>query len=222
MNIYEKLQTIRIALLEKNLKKSGKNTFAKYDYYELSDFLPEIMQLMAGTKMTSTVTFTKEQAVLTLIDAEKPEDQIIFTSPMAGASLKGVHEIQNLGAVETYQRRYLYMTAFEIVEADILDVTHGKLAPATQTQQAQNTDPNWCSPTNSNVFVLDPHNNPKTEVERLWQFANWNINDLPGYIQNWANRNHIQEMNDTTYAALLKELTSYLQQTGMQFEEMPF
>jgi hypothetical protein len=40
---------------------------------------------------------------------------------MAEANLKGNHEIQNLGAVETYQRRYLWMTAMEIVEHDILD-----------------------------------------------------------------------------------------------------
>lgn len=177
---------------------------------------------MATNKMTSTITFTKEQAALTLIDIEKPESQIVFTSPMASANLKAAHEIQNLGAVETYQRRYLYMTAFEIVEADILDVTQGKAVPAAQPQPGKNTDPNWCSPSNSNMFVFDTKNSPKAEIERLWQFANWNSQDLPGYIQNWAARNQIPEMNDTTYAALLKELTSYLQQIGMQFETIPF
>jgi hypothetical protein len=224
MNIYEKLQTVRVALQEKNLKKSGKNTYSNYEYYELSDFLPAIMQLMAANKMTSTISFTKEQATLTLIDIEKPEAQIVFTSPMASAALKAAHEIQNLGAVETYQRRYLYMTAFEIVEADFLDITQGKAqpAPASQAQTAQNTDPGWCSPIGSNMFVFDSKNSPKTEIERLWQFANWNSQELPGYIANWASRNHIPEMNDTTYAALLKELTSYLQQTGMQFEAIPF
>jgi hypothetical protein len=42
---------------------------------------------------------------------------------MAEANLKGTHPIQNLGAVETYQRRYLWMTAMEIVEHDILDAS---------------------------------------------------------------------------------------------------
>jgi hypothetical protein len=45
---------------------------------------------------------------------------------MASANLKGCHEIQNLGAVQTYQRRYLYVLAFEIVEHDVLDLTHDK------------------------------------------------------------------------------------------------
>jgi len=44
-----------------------------------------------------------------------------ITSPMAEANLKGAHPIQNLGAVETYTRRYLWVTAMEIVEHDALD-----------------------------------------------------------------------------------------------------
>jgi hypothetical protein len=40
---------------------------------------------------------------------------------MADANLKGCHPIQNLGAVETYTRRYLWVTAMEIVEHDALD-----------------------------------------------------------------------------------------------------
>jgi regulator of sigma D len=52
------------------------------------------------------------------------EGEIVFTSPMSTASLKGCHEVQNLGAVETYIKRYLYQNAFEIVEADALNGTH--------------------------------------------------------------------------------------------------
>jgi hypothetical protein len=40
---------------------------------------------------------------------------------MAEANLKGAHPIQNLGAVLSYQRRYLWMAALEIVEHDIID-----------------------------------------------------------------------------------------------------
>jgi hypothetical protein len=48
---------------------------------------------------------------------------------MGSAALKGCHEVQNIGAVETYQRRYLWVTAMEIVEHDALDATVGKDAP---------------------------------------------------------------------------------------------
>ena len=61
---------------------------------------------------------------------------------MAEANLKGTHPIQNLGAVETYQRRYLWMTAMEIVEHDILDASTGyEEAPAKPTQNKSAAKP---------------------------------------------------------------------------------
>lgn len=121
MNIYEKLQTCRVELQNSNLKKSGKNDYAGYEYFELQDFMPKINELFLKYKLCGIVTFGTEVAELSICNIEKPEEKIIFTSPMAEASLKGCHPVQNLGAVETYQRRYLYMTALEITESDILD-----------------------------------------------------------------------------------------------------
>ena len=124
-NIYTKLQDMRVSLQGLNVKKTGYNKHLNYNYYELGDFMPPINQLMKENGVCSVVTYGAEVATLTLINAENPEDRITFTSPMAEAKLGNAHPIQNLGAVETYQRRYLYMTAFEIVEADVLDASQG-------------------------------------------------------------------------------------------------
>ena len=118
MNIYEKLQKARNELKDMKLKKSGENKFAKYTYYELEDFLPAIQDLCEKHKLVTTISFTSEYATLTIIDSEKLEDNIVFTSPMVESEMKGMTNIQTLGATQTYQRRYLYMTAFEIVEVD--------------------------------------------------------------------------------------------------------
>lgn len=40
---------------------------------------------------------------------------------MRTLELKGANAVQLLGGVETYQRRYLYMTVLDIVEADQFD-----------------------------------------------------------------------------------------------------
>ena len=66
------------------------------------------------------MSFGKELASLTITDIEDGSE-IVLTSPMAEANLKGCHPIQNLGAVETYTRRYLWVSAMEIVEHDALD-----------------------------------------------------------------------------------------------------
>ncbi len=126
MNIYEKLQVCRVELQEMNLKKSGENKFAKYRYYELADFMPAVNHLFRIHKLCSIVSFGEDEATLRVVNTEKPEEEILFHSPMAEANLKGCHPIQNLGAVQSYQRRYLYMAALEISEADALDATTGK------------------------------------------------------------------------------------------------
>ncbi len=123
MTVYEKLNDARLAFQKKNVKKSGKNKFAGYSYYELSDILPAINEIAQELKFSCVVTFGIEIAQLEFIDAEKPADRITFLSPMSKASLKGCHEVQNLGAVETYIKRYLYQNCFEIVENDVLDST---------------------------------------------------------------------------------------------------
>lgn len=129
MNIYEKIQTAKVELQKADLKKSGHNKYAGYTYFELKDFLPKINEIFAELKLFSRVSFDSEGATLDIIDAEKPEDVIEFTSPMASANLKGCHEIQNLGAVQTYQRRYLYTMALDIAESDALEAKTGSYEP---------------------------------------------------------------------------------------------
>jgi len=130
MKIYKKLMTARLELQKKKLNKSGHNKFAGYKYFELSDFLPEVQNIFNDVGLCSIISFTKEYATLTIFDVENPTDSIVFSSPMADANLKGTHPIQNLGAVETYSRRYLYVTALEIVEHDALDASE-PVAPAS-------------------------------------------------------------------------------------------
>ncbi len=125
MNIYEKLQFARVDLQEANIRKSGQNRHVGYDYFELADFMPKINNLMLEYKMIGVVSFTADLATLRIINAEKPDEIIEFNSPMATAQLKGCHDVQNLGAVQTYLRRYLYVNAFEIVEQDVLDSVAG-------------------------------------------------------------------------------------------------
>lgn len=126
MNIYQKLQLCRVKLQELELKKTGWNKFSEYSYFELDDFLPSINKILNENGLCTVVTFT-ETAQLTLIDCDKPEDKIIFESPICEIpTLKACHKIQGLGALQSYLRRYLYINLFEITEPDALDASTGK------------------------------------------------------------------------------------------------
>lgn len=120
MSVHKKLMEARFKLLSTEMKKSGLNKFAGYSYFELGDFIPHIQQIFYEIGLCGVVSFNAEYATLCITDVDDGT-VIVITSPMAEANLKGAHPIQNLGAVESYQRRYLWMTAMEIVEHDIID-----------------------------------------------------------------------------------------------------
>jgi hypothetical protein len=151
------------------MKKSGHNKFAGYQYFELGDFLPEINKLFAELKLCSVVSFGKDLAELKVINIEKPEEVVTFTSPMADANLKGCHPIQNLGAVETYNRRYLYVSALEIVEHDALDS-----APPVETGSAPRAAKGVIKPTSGagDGLTQEQHDKVKTAVSKVTDWLN--------------------------------------------------
>lgn len=121
MNVYEKLIQARLMFQNENVKKSGQNKYAGYTYFELNDILPICNKICNEIKAVCVLNFTESVATLQFIDCEKTDDIITFTSPMSEATLKGCHKVQNLGAVETYIKRYLYQNCFEIAENDALN-----------------------------------------------------------------------------------------------------
>jgi len=127
MNTYQKLNLARSKFHQQKLKKSGLNKFAGYQYFELGDFLIPALKIFDEVGLNATISFSRELAVMEIVNIDAPGEHIIFIrSPMGSAALKGCHEVQNIGAVETYQRRYLWVAALEIVEHDVIDATTGQ------------------------------------------------------------------------------------------------
>lgn len=124
MNVYYKLMLARIDLQNTALTKSGHNKFAGYKYFELGDFIPAIQEIFHKHGLCGVISYTTDIATLTIVHPET-DSKIEITSPMSTAALKGCHEVQNLGAVQTYIRRYLWVTAMEIVEHDAIDSSPG-------------------------------------------------------------------------------------------------
>ena len=144
MTVYKKLIDARNLLQTKQLTKSGHNKFAGYKYFELGDFLPAVQAIFKEVGLVDVISFDAELATMMLYDVDG-SGCVVFTSPMGSAALKGCHEVQNIGAVETYQRRYLYTTALAISEHDALDATMGDVEPVKKAEPKSitiNVEPN--------------------------------------------------------------------------------
>lgn len=124
MSVLAKLNEARKKFHASQIKKTGHNAFAGYDYFELGDFLIPALSIFDELKLSAVVSFGVDLATMTLTDLEDGS-QFVITSPMSTAKLKACHEVQNLGAVQTYLRRYLWVAALEIVEHDAIDASEG-------------------------------------------------------------------------------------------------
>jgi hypothetical protein len=93
--------------------------------------------------LLGVICFDQEMAVLTIVDTDEPSVALKFTSPMATVKLGSCHDVQNLGAVHTYLRRYLYVNALEVAEHDELEHkdTRDKPKPPRNTNMVSDTDP---------------------------------------------------------------------------------
>lgn len=129
MGVYSKLNEARLKFHAMPLKKSGYNSFAKYRYFELTDFLVPALQICNEVGICCTISFTGNDATMRIIDLDDGST-IILNTPIADAATKGALPIQTLGSLHTYCRRYLWMLALEIVEHDAIDAMVGNVEPA--------------------------------------------------------------------------------------------
>lgn len=126
INIDERILKIAFDLKNADLKKTGKNTYVGYEYYELADIQPTIIDLMLKYGVGARYEIAQDQAKLILINLDNPEDKAETVMPFTKSNLKNAQDMQNIGASITYVRRYLLLLAFSISEPEQLDSVQGK------------------------------------------------------------------------------------------------
>lgn len=130
MNVYSKLIRARKRFIDKGVEKSGKNMGLAFKYFELEDIVPTVTAIFDSLGLLAVVNFIDltigenilPYARMEIIDCDNPTDTIMFSLPVRFAeSNKGTTPIQALGSTITYIRRYLYLVAMDVCEADEID-----------------------------------------------------------------------------------------------------
>jgi len=148
MTVYAKLTKARGLLSETKMKKSGKNKFAGYEYFELGDFIPHIHKIFHEVGLCGVFSFDSEKnAILTIYDSapskEPNQDNFItFASPVVPVNNPKGQPIQDLGSTHTYMRRYLWLMAMEIVENDSVDSEDNKKEEKKEVKKEEKKEEN--------------------------------------------------------------------------------
>ena len=153
----ESIIEIRVKLQNAKLKKSGKNKFAGFDYFELADFLPKLNELMLEEKINDRFYIKDGYAILEIQKggeiATYQMPFVLFETPLTfkkdknGNLLKdkngeyiqvpSMQDIQYLGALNTYYKRYLYLNAFGITDGEIIDSMNNDDLQQDKASEAQ-------------------------------------------------------------------------------------
>ncbi|HQJ59921.1 MAG TPA: ERF family protein, partial [bacterium] len=125
MCIYKKLNRLRMEFLSRGVKKTGYNGYSDYPYFELEDILPIAVPLCNEIGLTTITSFKRNElgvyGIMRIVDIDAPDKFVEIESASGMATLKACHDIQNVGAVETYHRRYLWTALLELTEHDAME-----------------------------------------------------------------------------------------------------
>lgn len=111
-SVMKKLQKSRVDWQSKPRKKSGFNKFQNFKYFVLKDILPTVNEIFNKNGLYSQYNLTKDYAELIITDSSTG-DYLIYKIPVQKLDNP---TMQNIGAINTYSKRYLYMNALEIEE----------------------------------------------------------------------------------------------------------
>ena len=108
-----------------DIKESGRNNFQKYSYLETKDIFPIIRTICNKFKLKTQ--FNREMWLdnpvmkLTITDQEdNSSEEFMVNIPEINTNDPGKY-MQDVGRVQTYAMRYLYIQAFEIAVPDEID-----------------------------------------------------------------------------------------------------
>lgn len=119
------IMQVRVELQKTNLQKSGKNSYAGFEYFELADFMPTLNELMLKNGIADIFSIKDEVVHLILTNGVEQIDYYLpfehFETPLNKSNQKQMQDIQYFGALDTYYKRYIYMNAFGITDGDVID-----------------------------------------------------------------------------------------------------
>jgi hypothetical protein len=127
METLKKLHKAIEIIKGKNLKKKGKNTFSKYDYYTPDQVSELVIGACHEVKLFPKFDLKRNElgivGTLSIYDIEakdeRGESPVVFEMASDIPSIKATNVSQQLGGAMTYTKRYLFMNAFDIADNNL-------------------------------------------------------------------------------------------------------
>lgn len=121
----QRYHKVKKELMEAALKRTGYNKNKGYYYFQLADFLPTLLSLEEKYGIADLITFEHDKATIRLYDATEESVEPVITCAMPfpkDFNEADTNKMKLLGGAETYCRRYLYFTVFNMSVQDVAEL----------------------------------------------------------------------------------------------------
>lgn len=173
MSLFERLSLFRAEMYEKGFSKGAENKFKGFKYFELADFVPTAIALCTKYGLFPKATPIDGVWTMTIYDVWKNPSthtdmllsEITFYMPLKDIDDKpeaGMTRPQWEGAKQTYARKYLWMQALELSEADKID----SLNPEDVKKHADKSDKSAEKPKQDTIKIKPISEEERKEVYR--------------------------------------------------------
>lgn len=212
MNLYQKVAKIKGEMSSMKFSKTGRNSFTKFNYFQLDDFEPTLEKLCSQYGVVTYFQFALDAARMVVVDADSPADKIEVDSPVDVSFGKTSTKMQDIGAMQTYARRYLFMSFFGITESDFLDEVAGSDTPKSEDDvEHVNPDKND-APKKSDANA----DKKKSTAYQVWRrLLNMNGFDSKKPLENEENKASMEKARDVMRARYGKDNATQLSENQL-------
>ena len=139
-NVYQKLSEARNVIRTEKLKKSGNNSFSKYDYFTPEQVISLVNNACEQTGLLTMFSLEADDislyGELRIINIDVPEEVIFSKMRTSKPSIKATNDTQQMGGCETYTKRYMLSSAFDIADNSMdFDNDKGKFGVAKKAEK---------------------------------------------------------------------------------------
>ena len=212
MNLYQKVAKIKGEMSSMKFTKTGKNSFTKFNYFQLDDFEPTLEKLCSQYGIVTYFMFALDAARMVVVDADDPTQKIEVDSPVDVSFGKTSTKMQDIGSMQTYARRYLFMSFFGITESDFLDEVAGMDTPKSE-DDVEHVNPDKSEAVKKSDANADKK---KSTAYQVWRrLLNMNGFDSKKPLENEENKTSMDKARDVIRARYGKDNATQLSENQL-------
>ena len=174
--VFAKITEAKYRMSLEAIKPSGKNDYQKFEYLELKDFIPKANKIFRDLKLNTQFDFSNPLEAKLIVRDLESQTMTEFVTQLPEVTEKTPNKfIQQVGALQTYARRYLYIQMLDLTVHDEIDEKSGLGNSNNKRRSVNKQKPTKSTDNNSSEY---PSIDKITKISSVDYAIEWSKHDI--------------------------------------------